>query len=139
MKKEFEFTLDEKMTIWSRKQFTIEADTMEEARQKAIELVVEIYKITEKFPSHERFGLVSQMNRCAISIPSTIAEGAGRNTTKDFDHFLAISLGSSFELHTQLVLSNRLGYVAMEVVEKMELELAHIQNMVVKLKKSLNV
>ena len=107
--------------------------------QKAMELVVEIYKITEKFPSYERYGLVSQMNRCAISIPSTIAEGAGRNTSKDFDHFLAISLGSSFELHTQLVLSNRLGYVAVEVVEKLELELDHIQNMVVKLKNSLNV
>ena len=106
--------------------------------QKAMELVVEIYKITEKFPLRERYGLISQMNRCAISIPSTIAEGAGRNTTKDFDHFLAISLGSSFEWHTQLILSNRLGYVAMEVVEKMELELAHIQNMVAKLKKSLN-
>ena len=106
--------------------------------QKAMELVVEIYKITEKFPLRERYGLISQMNRCAISIPSTIAEGAGRNTTKDFDHFLAISLGSSFELHTQLLLSNRLGYVPMEVVEKLELELSHIQNMVVKLKKSLN-
>ena len=106
--------------------------------QKAMDLVVEIYKVTEKFPSNERFGLVSQMNRCAISIPSTIAEEAGRNTTKDFDHFLAISLGSSFELHTQLVFSNRLGYVAVEVVEKLELELAHIQNMFVKLKKSLN-
>ena len=106
--------------------------------QKAMELVVEIYKVTEKFPLKERYGLISQMNRCAISIPSTIAEGAGRNTTKDFDHFLAISLGSSFELHTQLVLSNRLGYVPMEVVEKLELELSHIQNMVVKLKKSLN-
>jgi four helix bundle protein len=106
--------------------------------QKAMELVVEIYKITEKFPLKERYGLISQMNRCAISIPSTIAEGAGRNTTKDFDHFLAISLGSSFELHTQLLLSNRLGYVPMEVVEKLELELSHIQNMVVKLKKSLN-
>ncbi|MFN5335640.1 MAG: four helix bundle protein [Bacteroidota bacterium] len=106
--------------------------------QKAMDLVVEIYKITKEFPSHERFGLISQMNRCAISIPSTIAEGAGRNTAKDFDHFLAISLGSSFELYTQLVLSNRLGYVAVEVFEKLELELAHIQNMVVKLKKSLN-
>ena len=106
--------------------------------QKAMELVVEIYKVTEKFPSKERYGLISQMNRCAISIPSTIAEGAGRNTTKDFDHFLAISLGSSFELSTQLVLSNRLGYVPLEVVEKLELELSHIQNMVVKLKKSLN-
>ena len=106
--------------------------------QKAMELVVEIYKVTEKFPLKERYGLISQMNRCAISIPSTIAEGAGRNTTKDFDHFLAISLGSSFELHTQLVLSNRLGYVPIELVEKLKLELSHIQNMVAKLKKSLN-
>ena len=106
--------------------------------QKAMELVVEIYKVTEKFPLKERYGLISQMNRCAISIPSTIAEGAGRNTTKDFDHFLAISLGSSFDLHTQLVLSTRLGYVPIELVEKLELELSHIQNMVAKLKKSLN-
>jgi four helix bundle protein len=106
--------------------------------QKAMELVVDLYRITEKFPLKERYGLITQMNRCAISIPSTIAEGAGRNTNKDFDHFLAISLGSSFELHSQLVLSNRLGYVELEVVEKMEVELTHIQNMIVKLKKSLN-
>ncbi len=106
--------------------------------QKAMELVVDLYRITEKFPLKERYGLITQMNRCAISIPSTIAEGAGRNTNKDFDHFLAISLGSSFELHSQLVLSNRLGYVELEVVEKMEVELSHIQNRIVKLKKSLN-
>jgi four helix bundle protein len=106
--------------------------------QKAMELVVDLYRITEKFPLKERYGLITQMNRCAISIPSTIAEGAGRNTNKDFDHFLAISLGSSFEFHSQLVLSNRLGYVELEVVEKMEVELTHIQNMIVKLKKSLN-
>jgi four helix bundle protein len=106
--------------------------------QKAMELVVDLYRITEKFPLKERYGLITQMNRCAISIPSTIAEGAGRNTNKDFDHFLAISLGSSFELHSQLVLSNRLGYVELELVEKMEVELTHIQNMIVKLKKSLN-
>lgn len=107
--------------------------------QKAMELVVDMYKITEKFPSHERYGLISQMNRCAVCIPSTIAEGAGRNTTKDFDHFLAISLGSSFELHTQLILCSRLEYVELEVVQKMEIELVHIQNMIVKLKKSLNI
>ncbi|MEK0443085.1 MAG: hypothetical protein RL403_2063 [Bacteroidota bacterium] len=106
--------------------------------QKAMQLVVEIYKITEKFPLKERYGLITQMNRCAISIPSTIAEGAGRNTNKDFDHFLAISLGSSFELGSQLGLSNRLGYMELEVVEKMEVELTHIQNMIVKLKKNLN-
>jgi four helix bundle protein len=107
--------------------------------QKAIDLAVEVYRITEKLPREERFGLISQINRCVVSIPSNIAEGAGRNTKKDFDHFLGISLGSSFELDTQLVISNRLGYVVSDDFEKIEAELEHIQNMIVKLKQSLNV
>ena len=107
--------------------------------QKAIDLAVEVYRITEKLPREERFGLVTQINRCVVSIPSNIAEGAGRNTNKDFDHFLGISLGSSFELDTQLVISNRLGYVVSDDFEKIEVELEHIQNMIVKLKQSLNV
>jgi len=107
--------------------------------QKAIDLAVEVYKITEKFPKDERFGLISQINRCVVSIPSNIAEGAGRNTKKDFDNFLGISLGSSFELDTQLVISNRLGFVSTLDFEKIESELEHIQNMIAKLKISLNV
>lgn len=107
--------------------------------QKAIDLAVEVYRITEKLSKEERFGLISQINRCVVSIPSNIAEGAGRNTNKDFDHFLGISLGSSFELDTQLVISNRLGYVSPEDFEKIELELEHIQNMIAKLKQSLIV
>jgi len=102
--------------------------------QKAIDLAVEVYKITEKLPKDERFGLISQINRCVVSIPSNIAEGAGRNTKKDFDNFLGISLGSSFELDTQLVISNRLGYVSPVDFEKIESELEHIQNMIAKLK-----
>jgi four helix bundle protein len=107
--------------------------------QKAIDLAVEVYRITEKLPKEERFGLISQINRCVISIPSNIAEGAGRNSKKDFDNFLGISLGSSFELDTQLVISNRLGYVSLDDFEKIESELEHIQNMIVKLKQSLIV
>lgn len=107
--------------------------------QKAIDLAVEVYRITEKLPREERFGLISQINRCVVSIPSNIAEGAGRNSNKDFDHFLGISLGSSFELDTQLIISNRLGYVALDEFEKIEVELEHIQNMIAKLKQSLNV
>ncbi|HAH35378.1 MAG TPA: diversity-generating retroelement protein bAvd family protein [Algoriphagus sp.] len=107
--------------------------------QKAIDLAVEVYKITENLPPQERFGLISQMNKCVISIPSNIAEGAGRNTNKEFDHFLGISLGSSFELDTQMVISNRLGYVSIDDFEKIETELEHIQNMIVRLKQSLNV
>lgn len=107
--------------------------------QKAIDLAVEVYRVTEKLPKEERYGLISQINRCVISIPSNIAEGAGRNTKKDFDNFLGISLGSSFELDTQLVISNRLGYVSSDDFEKIESELEHIQNMIAKLKQSLKV
>ncbi|NVJ86895.1 MAG: four helix bundle protein [Algoriphagus sp.] len=107
--------------------------------QKAIDLAVEVYRVTEKLPSEERFGLISQINRCAISIPSNIAEGAGRNTNKDFNHFLGVSLGSSFELDTQMIISNRLGYVNNDDFEIIEKELEHIQNMIVKLKQNLNV
>lgn len=107
--------------------------------QKAIDLAVEVYKITEKLPANERFGLIVQMNKCAVSIPSNIAEGAGRNTSKDFDNFLGIALGSSFELDTQIVISNRLNYICQEDYSSIEKELEHLQNMIVRLKKSLNL
>ncbi len=76
--------------------------------QKSMDLVVEIYKITELFPSEERFGLISQMRRCSISIPSNIAEGRGRGTRRDFIQFLRISLGSSNELSTQVEIAKRI-------------------------------
>jgi four helix bundle protein len=78
------------------------------AWQKAMELVEEVYRVTRAFPSDERFGLTSQMRRCAVSIPSNIAEGHGRLTTKDFQHFLAQARGSLHELETQLMLAIRL-------------------------------
>ncbi|MFK7031503.1 four helix bundle protein [Flavobacterium oreochromis] len=65
--------------------------------QKAIDLVTETHLKTQKFPKEEVYGLTSQMRRCAISIPSNIAEGCGRRTEKDFNNFLGIALGSSFE------------------------------------------
>jgi four helix bundle protein len=106
--------------------------------QKAIDLAVEVYRITEKLPKDERFGLIGQMNRSAVSIPSNIAEGAGRNTNKDFKNFLGIALGSSFELDTQLEICNKLEYVNDQDFQKAEKELEHLQNMIVKLKISLN-
>ena len=106
--------------------------------QKAIDLAVEVYRITEKLPKDERFGLIGQMNRSAVSIPSNIAEGAGRNTDKGFNNFLGVALGSSFELDTQLVISNKLEYVNDQDFQKTEKELEHLQNMIVKLKISLN-
>ena len=75
------------------------------AWQRARELVRETYLLTAAFPAGERFGLVSQMNRSAVSIPSNIAEGHGRATTQDYLHFLRIARGSAYELETQLVLA----------------------------------
>jgi four helix bundle protein len=106
--------------------------------QKAIDLAVDVYQVTEKLPKEEKYGLISQINRAVVSVPSNIAEGAGRNTNKDFDHFLGIALGSSFELDTQLIISNRLKYLEDEKFQKLESELEHLQNMLVKLKNSLN-
>lgn len=79
--------------------------------QIAITLVTEIYQITSAFPDKERFGLISQINRAAVSIPSNIAEGAGRNSTKEFIHFLSIAHASSYETETQLIISHNLNYI----------------------------
>ncbi len=79
--------------------------------QLAIELVEDIYKLTAKFPENEKYGIKSQMNRAAVSIPSNIAEGAGRNSDKDFAHFISIAIGSMYELHTQIILCEKIGYI----------------------------
>ncbi len=68
--------------------------------KKLMELVVIIYQLSDKFPSNEQFGLIGQIRRAAISIPSNIAEGAGRKSAKEFEHFLSISMGSCFEPET---------------------------------------
>ncbi len=68
--------------------------------KKAVDLSLDIYKMTDSFPEKEKFNLISQINRSSISIPSNIAEGAGRDGKKDFSRFLSIAVGSSFELET---------------------------------------
>lgn len=79
--------------------------------QKSMTLARRIYEITARYPEEERFGMVSQMRRCSVSIPSNIAEGFGRETIREHAHFLFISLGLSNELETQLILSNDFQYV----------------------------
>ena len=82
------------------------------AWQRAIQLVKAVYELTASLPASEQFGLSAQMRRGAISIPSNIAEGAGRNSSKEFLHFLGIARGSLSELETQVVIARELGYVA---------------------------
>ena len=82
--------------------------------QKAMDAVEEVYRLTERFPSEERFGLVSQMRRASISIATNIAEGAARQTTREGLQFLFISRGSLSELDTQLEIAERLGFIQNE-------------------------
>ncbi|MCX5769207.1 MAG: four helix bundle protein [Candidatus Hydrogenedentes bacterium] len=80
--------------------------------QKAMVLVTELYQRTQTFPKDETYGLVSQIRRCAVSIPSNMAEGFGRRATNDYLRFLQISMGSLFELETQIEIARNLGYVS---------------------------
>lgn len=98
--------------------------------QKAMDLAVEIYRAMSLLPNDEKFGLVSQIKRCTISISSNIAEGAGRNTDLQFKHFLNISQGSAFELETQLIISNRLGLISDELAKSLLEQTTEIQKMI---------
>ena len=83
--------------------------------QDSIDIVEDIYRVVGSFPKNEQYGLVSQMNRCSVSIPSNIAEGSGRGSNKDFSRFLSISLSSAFELETQLIIANRIGFINTDI------------------------
>lgn len=83
-----------------------------EVWKNAISFTTEIYKLTTTFPTSEKFGLVNQLHRATVSIASNIVEGASRTSEKDFAHFLEISLGSSFEVETQLLISRNLNYIS---------------------------
>ena len=80
--------------------------------QRAIDFVVETYKLTGRFPRTELYGLVSQLQRAVVSIPSNIAEGAGRIHTREFIHHAGVARGSLFEAETQIIVAQRLGYVS---------------------------
>ena len=106
--------------------------------KKSIDLVTLIYKHTADNPKEEMYGLTSQIRRCAVSIPSNIAEGSARTTKKDFSHFLAIALGSAAELETQLIISRNLGFLQDAVLDDLVLELTSIRRMTLGFRKSIN-
>ncbi len=106
--------------------------------KKSIDLVTLIYKYTAEYPKDEVYGLTSQIRRCAVSIPSNIAEGSARTTRKDFSHFLAIALGSVAELETQLIISRNLNYLSEAVLDELISELISIRRMTLGLRKSIN-
>ena len=106
---------------------------------RAMDLAVDVYKATEKFPNEEKFGLTSQIRRSAVSIPSNISEGAGRNSNKEFNQFIGIANGSSFELQTQIILANRLELLGNESSEVLLKEIDELQKMSYSFQKCLDV
>ena len=106
--------------------------------RKGIDLVTEIYETTKFFPKEELFGITSQIRKSAISIPSNIAEGAGRNHKKEFKQFLYISLGSLNELQTQLIICKNIGYLKEEAYKNFEIKLDDIGRMISGLIKYIN-
>lgn len=105
--------------------------------QKGMDLVKNVYKSSKNFPKEELFGLTSQIRRSAISIPSNVAEGSGRGTDNEFNRFLDIALGSSFELETQLIIAHELGFLSDEDFIDINKELDEEQKMIIGLQKSL--
>ena len=105
--------------------------------KKSMDLVIEIYKITESFPKNEQYGIISQMRRAAVSIPSNIAEGRKRGSKKEFKHFLVIAYGSGAELETQIEITKRLNYADPKKYTAIDSLLLEVMKMLNKLSSSL--
>lgn len=107
--------------------------------QKSLTLATTIYELTSEFPSDEKYGLIAQMRRCAISIPSNIAEGGGRNSDKEFSRFLSIGYGSLCELETQLLIALNLNIIDSEVSDQISKDIEELQKMIYSLIRKLSI
>src|SRR5690554_1229733 len=105
--------------------------------QKAMDIAFDIYKISLLLPEDEKFNLIHQIKKCAVSIPSNIAEGSGRNSNKEFIHFLGVANGSTFELITQLMLAKRLNLISEDIIQPLINQLVEVSNMNFSFQKSL--
>lgn len=98
--------------------------------QKSMVLVKDIYTVLKALPTEEKYGLISQIRRCAVSIPSNIAEGSGRGTKKDFKRFLEIAISSSFELETQLLICVDLNYINANEIDLLMKKVIEVQKLI---------
>jgi four helix bundle protein len=105
--------------------------------QEACNIVTNIYKLTEKIPISERYGLISQIQRAAVSIPANIAEGAGRTTNLEFKRFLDIAIGSAFELETLVILAGNLGFISQEETLTSTTSINNLDKMIISFKQQL--
>ena len=107
--------------------------------QKSRILTSEVYNITRKLPKDEKFGLISQMDRSVVSIPSNIAEGSGRGSDRDFRRFLNYSMGSAYELETQIILSYDLHFISDKDFLQISEKITEVQKMIFGFRKSLSI
>lgn len=98
-----------------------------------------IYDITSNFPESEKFGLTNQLRRASVSIPSNIAEGSSRKSNKDFSRFLEITLGSAYEIETQLLIAFDLNFISEQELEGLTVELNEIIKMISRFKSTLKI
>jgi len=105
--------------------------------QRSHQLALDVYKSTEKFPKSEQYGLMSQMRRSAVSIPSNIAEGCGKEGQAEFARYLRIAMGSANELEYQLILSHDLNYISKDIFETLSDEVNQLKKMLVVLVKKI--
>jgi len=99
------------------------------ACQRAMELVTEIYRVTRSFPKDELYGLVSQLRRAAVSVPSNLAEGHGRNSRKEFHHFIGQARGSLAEVETQVEIAKNLGFLRPDCTSELLMKIAEVGRM----------
>ena len=106
--------------------------------QKGFQIAVNSFKLTSTFPKEDKFGITSQITKAAVSIPSNIAEGSSRSSEKDYNRFIEISLGSSFELETQLLISADVNYGNIEIRNEMLKDIDEEQKMLISFMNKLN-
>ena len=100
--------------------------------KRSHQLTLDLYKVSQSFPKEELFGLTSQIRRAASSVPTNIAEGSGRNSNKDFAHFLQIAIGSASEVEYELLLAHDLQYINKDEYERLINETVAIRKMIIK-------
>ena len=105
--------------------------------ERSKELVLKIYEVTDNLPSSEKFGLISQIRRAAVSIPSNIAEGSARESSKEFLRFLEIAKSSSFELETQIIICEELKFFDSDLSESLLNEINQLQKMILVFQKKI--
>ncbi len=121
----------------TEKNYLYDRSLVLEVWKLSIDFVKKVYQVTHNFPDSEKFGLINQIRRAAVSIPSNIAEGQGRNSTKEFKQFLAISLGSLAELETQLIIAKEIEYLTQNGLDALLSPLDRIRKMIKGLSKGI--